>query len=918
MVASARAGRSSRFKSTDPPLHTHSMGAAHAAAESDEGDIHDDSSLDAYGKAVVAGMSEPPPPSAAVQQAAPPAYGADEASVQAQADLLFQARMEAMQAEEGSTSDDEAGMPPSLLGLSTVLSEMQGADYMSALPAAWPVDLPPVDAKQAPAQQLEREHGGIALCAAMLPQLSTFASAISAATSHATSHSYGSALAGTAQLTIESSLTLRRRLVRQLVQPLDSSSLAGRVFLSQCVLAAAAIPGQALQQHGDALTSPGKPSAPTAGQIADPVRDAAALAARHLFVCSKSSSLDAVFRESGCLGVILEVLRMGCDAPETAWGSAASNPSTPQKRSTLPRVEAGAGAVTGRAAPELPAAFHFPACPAQGNELTYLLGVLKNVSHTEENASWLVTQGALSVLVSILEGVTAASVQGGEGGGFAAASCGTSSDAKHMGQVAVQATGVLRNLCLLKRHLPQVWSSGAVDSLLRVLPRLRRHSEVGLNAARILAKLTLHEPARARFVAVPAYVASLLELVSLAPHRAPAALVIRVMFSLGNLTATNEATRQRLGRHPDAVPAIGTLLTNHTKLLVANLPRSAQAAGQGGTPSGGTGSDAKLPKPAAEAADVLVKTCRTAAHLAMDPSIAAGMLQASGVGTALGALLEALPSPLPQSLVELALNTLAVCTNLAFHPAPPSDGADGQQGCLASHCDTIAPSLVKLMQDPHDDVVVHAVRTAANLCRRPGTRNALAAAASGGIVSAAVTLLHHRKREAALTACGLLMNIVLTPAGRQALAFTCLVEEGGEGGHPMSAIAVLSRVVEAAYWGGDVEFSSTAARVLFNHCLGWGDDDGGEPPRMTDDEALGLLAVADGVFADAQQQTGAESEGKQGGQEEQGESGEGVAALNACADVVGRLREEVKRLVDAGRVADHEERFHATDSGGKQ
>ncbi len=874
--------------------------------ETSDEDHIDEDGLDAYGRAVLAEMADLPPDGGVGDREDTVEGGAFHGSIQQQADRLFEQRMAQMDAEADSDGED-AGLPPSLLGLSTTLSELQDGNWLTLLDDAWPQELPAQDAKSAPALVQQHESAGVELCKRLLPQLATFASAISTAAAHISSHTYGSALGDTARLTIESSLTLRRRLVRRLIRPLDASSLATRVFLSQCVLAAASIPLPTLQPHANALTSPGKGSAQASGRAADPVRDASALAARHLFVCSKCSALDSLFRESGSLGVILDVLRSGCDTQDSASHGSASEPRTPQKKSSLPRVAAGSGSVTSRQKLNLPAAFNFESCPAQGSELTYLLGVLKNVSHSTENANWLVTQGALPIVVSVLEGVTCGGGAFAEGGGDAALAAGGSGDAKHLGQVAVQATGVLRNLCLAKRHMQRVWASGAVDALLRVLPRMRRHQELGLNVARILAKLTLHEPARARFVAVPAYVGALLELVSMSPSRAPAALVVRVMFSLGNLTATNDATRQRLGRHPDVLPALSALIQSHTKLLVANLGTAAGAA------AGGAAVGA-LNKPAAEAADVLVKTCRTAAHLGIDDSIALQMLQCEAVGASLGNLLQALPATLPDGLVELALNALSVVTNLAFH----SNTCEAAVNCLVQQASTIAPSLVKLMHSEHDDVVLQAVRTAANLCRRPSTRDAVSACAAGGMVSAAVVLLHHRRRDAAITACGLLMNIALTPAGGQAVSFTCLREEGGGSQEPVSAVAALTQVVEAAYWGGDVEFSTAAAQVLFNHCLGWDASPVEEQGRLTDDEALGLLAVIDGVTADAAERVPDESGGKSDEEAACEDSRPDPAALSAVVDVLSRLKQDVRSMVDQGKVADHEERFHTLSAKGKQ
>jgi hypothetical protein len=387
------------------------------------------------------------------------------------------------------------------------------------------------------------------------------------------------------------------------------------------------------------------------------------------------------------------------------------------------------------------------------------------------------------------------------------------------------------------------------------------------------------------------------------------------MFTLGNLTATNEATRRRLGRHPDALPTLAVLIQEHTKLLRANMSTLPGAAGGG--------SAEKLNKPAAEAADVLVKTCRTAAHLAIDGAIAQKMLTFGEIGIALTELLALFPPNLPPGLAELALNALSVLTNLAFHGS--GDEIASGASCLEQNATAIARSLVHLMACAQPDVVVQAVRAGANLCRQTAPRDAMAASSAGGLVAAAIALLHHRRREAAITACGMLMNIVQTPAGKRALSFTCLVEvedaDAAAGGacESMSAAASLTRVVDAAYWGADLEFAIAASRVLFNHALGWRNDDPSDPSRLTDDEALGLLAVLDGASADAKARLDCRhrSSGKEA-EADAGDSGADDVALGETADVLWRLRCEVQYMVQDGRVADHEERFRTSENSSAQ
>lgn len=128
------------------------------------------------------------------------------------------------------------------------------------------------------------------------------------------------------------------------------------------------------------------------------VRKAGVQALKVVFTASKRSSLDDALRSSGCLDVILMVLRTGV----TFVQPGAQHTGTGNRPVATPRTTGMQPGVVGSTSGEAVPVFRLSDCPCGIDELVYACGTLKNASSSSENAKWLVSQGAVWVLTAVM------------------------------------------------------------------------------------------------------------------------------------------------------------------------------------------------------------------------------------------------------------------------------------------------------------------------------------------------------------------------------------------------------------------------------------------------------------------------------------------------------------------------------------
>lgn len=190
-----------------------------------------------------------------------------------------------------------------------------------------------------------------------------------------------------------------------------------------------------------------------------------------LLKLSKDEANDALFREEKAAAAILALLNQTLSSQSSSSSRRKGSKERQNKDESV-----NGKVVNGKRAGDLPFPF---------DVLIYACGTLKNISNNESNQKALAQEGAVTCLANMLFLASP--------GGKWFSTAGESKSA----QLLVQITATLRNLALSKKLLKPFWDADVVPGLCALLGTLKMHAELCLNVARILAKLTYYEPARA-------------------------------------------------------------------------------------------------------------------------------------------------------------------------------------------------------------------------------------------------------------------------------------------------------------------------------------------------------------------------------------------------------------------------------------
>jgi hypothetical protein len=758
------------------------------------------------------------------------------------------------------------------------------------------------------------------------------------------------------QAILQSARACRRRLSRVAVRTMRDAPETVQIRCSRTVAVLSTSLGTI--EQGSADSDP-EISLETA------LSECTAHAGKVLFALSKRQEFDAELRDSGTLGVVMELLRTGL---RRGGGDEYDSDEV-------------ASAVEGKLD-----WFSFSACATPSlDTLTYLAGVLKNATNHRENAAHVVSLGGVALLAAVVRaGARAVRVRKDEESTKRETMC---SNPRAVAGLMVQCVQALRNLAMDRRHWTQFWQAQVVDSTLALFPALRRHHELATAVARVMAKLTLDDEARKRFTLRPVLISRLASLVALhapttvaveaqpvlmmrppstlqkvsasvskansarppskhsdsdsesdddvtvggipslrgrstpsklplslpsvpdpspdrdspvAPLRAQhaadipggspdpeasaiqrAPLLTRVFFSLGNLTATNDKNRIRIGRTLKFLDPALACLRSYTDLLAA-------ASDRGET---------------REFRDVLVKGFRFLGNLAVNPSVA----QAIGSHPAFDVLSRALVLVRASSDSEMMLNAIATLGNVAFASI---ETATPDSPFLAVATAAIPRLLPLILMHDSQEAQLEAARAVANLGRHPVLKRHLV---GSGVVAALLETVGEQlgkslvmlRAESSneedsidpkvlLTATGGLINLLSDDPGRDQVwgAVTeapSLISVGGKRHGP----DVLIRLVDWTFWDvGDSKLTELALQALFNYVLGWSP---GKPSRLNADQVIDCLQLFEGVIEE-------EDARERGDSDEHGQPLPPPSPV--VAELVSRLRDVVRSVAEAGDVSD--------------
>jgi len=402
----------------------------------------------------------------------------------------------------------------------------------------------------------------------------------------------------------------------------------------------------------------------------------------------------------------------------------------------------------------------------------FAIGVLKNTALSKSSQSHMVNSGTVGVLSNLLKQQENAGTSGDRGA-----------------QLLVQVTGALRNLSgcsgdALATVQSDITETGVFYRLAWILENYTAHEELIMNISRMLHKLTLNIECREALIAVPHFVGGLLR--TLVPHMENLAIMIRVCFVLGNITASEGPSRQLIA-NAGGVDLLGGILEHYEA-----QDKELEAAPEN-------------EKKGKDVADVLTKVIRVLANLAIDESVGPSIAEHG----CMSKVIDILERRRIDSSEELVLNTVSAITNISFY--------ESDENLILLQQDKIGIRLQPLLLHENDEAVIESVRAYGNFSRTSEARDKMVETHVDEVM---IMLLDHANAEVVYSVCGVLMNMVADAKHKDVL----------------SRMDGVDRLIKVVVRSGvaDVGLSVIACRALFNYCL----DADEEPLEENQAEAL--------------------------------------------------------------------------------
>ncbi|XP_056150414.1 armadillo repeat-containing protein 2 [Lampris incognitus] len=373
---------------------------------------------------------------------------------------------------------------------------------------------------------------------------------------------------------------------------------------------------------------------------------------------------------------------------------------------------------------------------ASGEALLYCVGSLKFLSGNTTLLGLLLAKSFMSVAQQLIQRLYPLSKPGHIHFTMA-------------GHILVQLTATLRNLADHPKSHPLFVSHSLLSELCMVLQHHDEDEDICTNIARIYSILSSYSECCLALTQTPGCYQLFIELLS--KHKRKQDLVVRLLFTLGNLTAKSDEARERLFRCQGCVDTLLRLYrryqwtgNSHTRRPVPE--KAPRPADKPCTPAAGS----------AEAEDVLVKLVRVVANMCIHP--AAGLsLACDAACTQL--LVETLELRSVPESKELLVNVAATINNLSFYQA---DSSAVRQKQLS-----IAKLVLKLLLCCSSDAVLEAVRVYGNLSQSKAVRDFIM---QNKVYQFVVALLDSESYEVCFSACGVLTNLALDPPNRVTLS----------------------------------------------------------------------------------------------------------------------------------------------------
>ncbi|XP_048858252.1 armadillo repeat-containing protein 2 isoform X2 [Brienomyrus brachyistius] len=386
---------------------------------------------------------------------------------------------------------------------------------------------------------------------------------------------------------------------------------------------------------------------------------------------------------------------------------------------------------------------HSDAC-SDGEALLYCVGALKFLSADAGLRRQLQAAGAVRTLLLLAGQLNGLHAQTGK-------------RQVVWGHILLQLTATLRNLAELPECRPEFLTRPGLPELCGVLTLHAGDADVCTNVARIFSKLSSYHDCCLALADTPSCYPAFSML--LRNHSKRQDLVVRILFTLGSLTAKSDvARRQTCGQD--------------SNLLDALLPLFQTCRAPCATAS----------------EDVLAKLTRVLANAAICPATGAALVANA---QCVHSLLDVLERSLSEGREEVILNTTIAINNLSFYE---SDGS-----VLWAQPLVLARVLLKQLLSTNMDVVLEAMCVLGNISRSQDVRDFIL---HHKAYRFAVALLDSKRQDLCYACCGVLTNLSTDRRLR-----TALRDEG-----------VVQKLLDCLRdWGPlDWQLASVACQALWN------------------------------------------------------------------------------------------------------
>ncbi|XP_041660456.1 armadillo repeat-containing protein 2 isoform X2 [Cheilinus undulatus] len=353
---------------------------------------------------------------------------------------------------------------------------------------------------------------------------------------------------------------------------------------------------------------------------------------------------------------------------------------------------------------------------ASGEALLYSVGTLKFLSGNSAIVRLLLDKNCIGIFQKLIQRLCKVNETS-----FAGA-----------GHILVQLTATLRNLADHPDSRPLFVSFSVLSELCVVLHHHRKDQDICTNISRIYSKLSSYSECRLALAQTPDCYQVFLDLLS--KHHQKQDLVVRLLFTLGNLTAKNDEARQQLYQ---CEGCMDTLLQLYDHYQHRHNSTEMQQRGPH--------SPRKPSSTLQEDEDVLVKLVRVLANMCIHPAVGPAL---TNNATCIKLLMETLELRSVQESEELLVNVAATINNLSYYQE--------ENSVLRHHQLTIAKLVLKLFLSSSMDAVLEATRVYGNLSQSKDVRDYIM---QNKVHQFLVMLLDSKSTEMCFSACGVITNL---------------------------------------------------------------------------------------------------------------------------------------------------------------